>query len=189
MALARAFALEEFVAKGLVVDLAVHDHSEGNPHAHLMTTTRALDGSAFGEKARAENGAFVGGAKLADAEQLRHRWAAFQNPWLRERGIEERVHVHDDERYRAEVHLGPARGMEQRMIRTQRGTLNDAIVSARTRRCSEHPEIVIDRVADRSSLFTRRELYREARKLVDEPEAFARLKARLDVHPSLRLAP
>ena len=185
VALARAFAREEFVSKGLVVDLAVHDHSEGNPHAHLMTTTRALDGHDFGAKARAENGAFARGAKLADDEQLRHRWAAFQNRWLREKGLEERVHVHDGERYRAEVHLGPARGMERRAIRTQRGVLNDAIVSARTRTLLEHPEIVIDRVADRSSLFTRRALYREAHKLVTEPEAFAHLKARIDAHPSL----
>ena len=185
--LARAFAAERFVSRGLVVDLAIHDHSEGNPHAHLLTTTRALDGADFGPKVRDENGAFLGGAKIPDAEQLRHDWAMFQNRWLRQRDIEEHVHVFDRERYRAESHTGPGHAMERRAVRTRRGAQRAAAVDARTRTVLEHPEIVIDRVADRKSLFTRHELYREAHKLVADPEAFAHLRAKLDAHPSLHV--
>lgn len=45
--LARDFARYHFVAKGLVVDLAIHDKGDGNPHAHLYTTTRRLIGGQF----------------------------------------------------------------------------------------------------------------------------------------------
>lgn len=185
--MARAFALEQLVSRGLVVDLAVHDHSAGNPHAHLMTTTRPLDGRDFGAKLRDDNGTFVGGLKVPDAEQLRHRWAEFQNRWMRERGIDEHVHVYRDELYRAEIHLGPASAMERREIRTQRGLSNEAIIDARTRTLLAHPEIVIERVADRKSLFTRHELYREANKLVHDADAFRHLRAKIDAHASLRV--
>ena len=41
--LARRFAMEHFVKKGVAVDLAIHDKGDGNPHAHLLITTRRID--------------------------------------------------------------------------------------------------------------------------------------------------
>lgn len=187
VALARDFAQSEFVSQGLVVDLAIHDHSKGNPHAHLMTTTRILEGGRFTEKARGANGAFYGGQKVPEAEQLRHRWAEFQNAWARERGYELGVMNHDGTGYAAEVHLGPTEGMQNRGVETDLTAVNDEIRDARTRTILENPAIVIDRVSDRKSLFTRNDLYRAANALVSDPESFATLKARLDVHESLRI--
>ena len=182
--LAEAFARSEFVSRGLVVDMAVHAHSDGNPHAHLMTTTRSLDGSKFGKKVREVNGKFYGGAKLADADQLRHRWADFQNTYFKNLGIEMVVTNHNGE-YQAEKHLGAASQMAEKGIDTE---LHDKVLSIRSAReqaVFDNPEIVIDRVADKKAVFTKHDLYRELNKIIKSTDAFAAIKAKLDVHPSL----
>jgi hypothetical protein len=38
----------------MVVDIAVHDKRDGNPHAHMLMTTREIDQDGFGKKARAD---------------------------------------------------------------------------------------------------------------------------------------
>ena len=49
--LVREFALKNFVAKGMVADIAIHDKRTGNPHAHIMLTTRPLTaGGKWGDK-------------------------------------------------------------------------------------------------------------------------------------------
>ena len=108
VAMAREFALVEFVAHGVGVDLNIHLHSKRNPHAHLLTTTRLIDGQGIGLKARALNGRFAAGRKLVDAHQLRHRWAAFQNDWGRRNGVDLLVTNNNGE-WAAEMHRGPHR--------------------------------------------------------------------------------
>ena len=34
---------EQFVSKGMCADVAIHDKGDGNPHAHIMLTTRAFN--------------------------------------------------------------------------------------------------------------------------------------------------
>lgn len=41
--LVRDFAKENFVDKGMCVDFSVHDKGDGNPHAHIMLTTRPIN--------------------------------------------------------------------------------------------------------------------------------------------------
>lgn len=41
--LVRDWAKAELVARGMCCDIAIHDRNDGNPHAHIMTTTRPLD--------------------------------------------------------------------------------------------------------------------------------------------------
>lgn len=36
------FVKNEFVAKGMIADLCIHDSGDGNPHAHVMLTTRSF---------------------------------------------------------------------------------------------------------------------------------------------------
>ena len=177
--LARTFAEQEFVSKGLVVDLAIHYHSDGNPHAHLMRTTRVLEGDRFGAKYREGNGKFYGGKKIAEVEQLRHRWAEFQNAYFRENGIDALV-MNNDGQYRAEVHLGPAHAMEDKGIKTVRQEQRDAAISARDAALLAHPEMVIERVSDRKSVFTRHDLYRELNELCASADVYAQVKTMLD---------
>ncbi len=52
--LARAYA-QTFANEGMIADLSIHDKGDGNPHAHIMLTTRPFnqDGT-WGEKSRKE---------------------------------------------------------------------------------------------------------------------------------------
>ena len=55
MELARKFVQEQFVAKGMIADLAFHspekeDGGIPNPHFHVMTTMRPLNRMAHGDK-------------------------------------------------------------------------------------------------------------------------------------------
>lgn len=87
-ALVRGFVSEQFVARGMVADIAHHaPHREGderNHHAHVMLTTRAITRDGFGQKERAWN----------DKELLqtwREQWEQHLNRSLERAGIEQRL--------------------------------------------------------------------------------------------------
>jgi hypothetical protein len=46
----REYIKENFTAKGVIVDLNVHDTGNGNPHAHLMFPTCHVSSEGFGLK-------------------------------------------------------------------------------------------------------------------------------------------
>ena len=187
--LARDFAKSEFLEKGLVVDLNIHGHSEGNPHAHLMVTTRALDGDRFGLKCRELNGGFYGGRKVPDAEMLKVRWADFQEAYFAKNELDVGV-VRNNGEYPSELHLGPVHGMEKDGKASVKKVENDRRIEAREAAILSDPSIIIERVAIRKSVFSRHDLYREMSNVVRNPEVFAAVKAKLDVHDSLiRLNP
>ena len=39
----REFCQKQFVSKGMIADFAIHDKGDGNPHAHILLTLRAMD--------------------------------------------------------------------------------------------------------------------------------------------------
>ena len=117
MELARKFVQEQFVAKGMIADLAFHspekeDGGIPNPHFHVMTTMRPLnpDGT-WGQKQRREylldedgnrirdkNGDYVFNAvhttdwhEPETLEHWREQWAAAVNTKFEEKGLD--VHI------------------------------------------------------------------------------------------------
>lgn len=117
MELARKFVQEQFVAKGMIADLAFHspekeDGGIPNPHFHVMTTMRPLnpDGT-WGQKQRREylldedgnrirdkNGDYMFNAVHAtdwhEPETLEHwreQWAAAVNTKFEEKGLDVRI--------------------------------------------------------------------------------------------------
>ena len=89
-----------------------------NHHAHLLLTTRRLEGDAFGEKSRE-----LDNQRSGEVAHWRERWADLQNDRLAARGLDARV----DHRSLADqglerdpqVHLGPhASAMERRGLET-----------------------------------------------------------------------
>lgn len=79
IALARDFVKQEFVAKGMIADLCVHNdkmpNGELQPHAHLMLTMRQVTPEGFGQKVREWN------AK-ENLLQWREAWAEVANKHL-----------------------------------------------------------------------------------------------------------
>ena len=43
IAMVRQYAQEYFVQRGMCADISIHDKDDGNPHAHILLTTRPLD--------------------------------------------------------------------------------------------------------------------------------------------------
>ncbi len=39
----KCYCREFFVSKGMIADFAIHDKGDGNPHAHILLTIRAMD--------------------------------------------------------------------------------------------------------------------------------------------------
>ncbi len=88
IALLRGFVRDEFVARGMVADFSLHDHtgSDGQPqpHAHVMLTMRSVDETGFGLKVREWN-----------SDELlvhwRKQWAEQANAQLADAGEEARI--------------------------------------------------------------------------------------------------
>src|SRR5690606_19473107 len=47
IALTHAFVETHFLSRGIAVDIAIHNHGDGNPHAHLYLPTRTLTHDGF----------------------------------------------------------------------------------------------------------------------------------------------
>lgn len=151
--LIREYCQEQFVSKGMCADFSIHDKGDGNPHAHVMLTMRAIgeDGKWLPKSRKVydldENGQRI---KLPSgnwkshkedtvdwndrkhAEIWRHEWEVAANEYLEANNRPERLEMRSYERQGIDriptVHLGPeAAGLERKGIRTNKGDLNREI--------------------------------------------------------------
>lgn len=83
-ALARAFAQEQFVDKGMIADIAYHNLTGTNPHAHILLTLREYGPDGFGKKNRDWN-------DRALCTEWRERWAEHTNAALERAGHAARI--------------------------------------------------------------------------------------------------
>jgi hypothetical protein len=142
---------ENFVAKGMIADVCLHDKGDGNPHAHIMLTTRDITPEGFGKKNRSWNPEFakekhenqaerrsyleLNQGFVKSAEQCvdwRASWSEFANRALKAAGYQERIDHRSYEEQGVDlvptIHEGAqSRQMEKRGIRTDRGGLNREI--------------------------------------------------------------
>lgn len=113
--LLRGFVQRQFVDRGMIADLAVHEgrarDGHGQPHAHVMLTLRELTGNGFGKKDRSWN----------EPELLlgwREAWAREANAALERAGRSERIDHRSLPMQRAEVERQATRawdaGQEER---------------------------------------------------------------------------
>ena len=84
IALMQGYVRVSLSDRGMVADWVIHDKSDGNPHAHIMLTTRDLGSADWGRKRRDWNARDV----LAD---LRSDWAQHANLALERAGFDERI--------------------------------------------------------------------------------------------------
>lgn len=83
--LARRFAQTHFVDKGIPADITIHDHHDGNPHAHILITTRRLEKTGFSKyKARDLNPAFAKGF-IIEKDYWGEQWRDMQNEYFIEK--------------------------------------------------------------------------------------------------------
>ena len=153
------YAKDNFVDKGMVADIAIHDKGDGNPHAHVLLTMRPFeqDGSwaakskmeyildENGERIKLPSGRYktkkinaTDWDERSKAEEWRSAWADMVNQYLEKGGHKSRVDHRSYERQGVgqipTVHLGvAAHDMEKRGIATERGDTNRRIKAANAR--------------------------------------------------------
>ena len=113
--LLRGFVQREFVDRGMIADVAVHEgkarDGHGQPHAHVMLTMRELTGEGFGKKDRSWNAPDL-------LMGWREAWARDANTALERAGRSERIDHRslDVQRSEAEQQVERARGGGQEEI-------------------------------------------------------------------------
>lgn len=153
LSLVREYVKNNFVSVGMCADIAVHDKSDGNPHAHIMLTMRPLEQDGTwgaksrkeyitdknGERIKLKNGNFktrkvdtVDWNEQSKAEIWRSAWAELANKYLERNAIAERIDHRSFEKQGTEqiptIHLGVAASqMERKGIETERGNINREI--------------------------------------------------------------
>jgi ATP-dependent exoDNAse (exonuclease V) alpha subunit len=127
--LVRDFAYDCFVKEGMIADIAIHDKKDGNPHAHIMLTTREISKEGFTVKNR----------NWDKREMLQNKWrpmwAEKVNQHLKEKGIEQRIDHRSYEEQGIEkiptVHKGKSvTRLEKRGVKTRVGDINREIEAA-----------------------------------------------------------
>jgi hypothetical protein len=122
IAVLREYIKDNFVDKGMCADFNIHDKGDGNPHAHIMLTTRHVTPDGFGKKNTGWNDKtlFLG---------WRENWAEVNNRMFERKGLAERVdnRSYEDQGIDREpmVHLGyEAAALERKGIKTEKGNHN-----------------------------------------------------------------
>ena len=78
------YVQEQFIERGMVACIALHDRKTGNPHAHILLTLRDITLDGFGAKRRDWN-------DKALVTQWREAWATACNAALEQAGSTERI--------------------------------------------------------------------------------------------------
>ena len=154
--LIRDYCREFFVSKGMIADFAIHDKGNGNPHAHILLTMRAMDEKGQwlpkcrkvydldenGERIRLPSGRWkchkentVDWNDQKYAEIWRQGWADTANRYLEANHRPERLDLRSYARQGIDkiptVHMGAAAcQMEKKGIQTSIGNLNRDIKAA-----------------------------------------------------------
>lgn len=182
----REAMLMEFVRReiapqkhGVVVEWAIH-REENNPHAHLLISTRALEGAGFGKKARAMNPDFASkGANhfISEAENWDIRWAEFQREYFERFGIAADIR---ERRAMPEEHYTRGQLFNGQVIadRAEIARANAAAEQAKLR----DPDEILLRLTVQKAIFTARDLRQALNKSGLEGEERAALEARIIGH-------
>src|SRR5271166_4445482 len=192
--LARDFAREQFVARGMVADLNVHwgrsSDGEAQPHAHIMLSMRRVvpgqghpEEAGFGLKERGWN-------DKALLRMWRARWAELVNVRLAEADLDIRVD------HRANVargidlepqnKVGPAGA--RRAVRgedAERAEEHRAIARRNGERLLAAPELALQALTQQQSTFTREDLARLVHRHSDGAAQFTSIMAKIEASPEL----
>ncbi|MDR0493539.1 MAG: MobA/MobL family protein [Nitrososphaerota archaeon] len=166
----REYIEENFVSKGMIADFSIHNKGDGNPHAHIMLTTRHVSPDGFGLKNRDWNNKnlFV---------EWRKNWADVNNRKFEEKGLEERISHLSLEAQGIDreptIHLGAhASALEKRGIRTKRGDINREIERRNAERAAqkeaEKAELEQDKTENASNININNEDIATKENAVDE---------------------
>ncbi|KTD83119.1 Ti-type conjugative transfer relaxase TraA [Legionella waltersii] len=151
--LAKRFARMHFVGNGLPADIAIHDHGDGNPHAHILIPTRRLEHNRFSKyKARDLNPVFAKGF-VVEQDYWGEQWRKMQNEFFIENNLDLQV---DANHLISERHSGKHHNPNAHYLLEE----NQLIQQARMELTRDNIDLVIDHLSTQYSVFTRRDVER-----------------------------
>lgn len=181
--LIRDFVKANFVSRGMIADLAIHDEeaSDGgrNPHAHVLLTMRTVSPDGFGKKERSWNAPEL----LRDWRQA---WATLANERLAEFGHERRLdhrsHRARDIDLEPDTYVGPTKGRDfEGVLHAERQESRYAAKQKNIDLIAADPEKLIAMVSREKATFTAADLAYALRRAtaleMDDPEFHAMLKS------------
>lgn len=183
--LARQFAYDHFVKHGLAVDVALHDHGDGNPHAHLYVTTRRVIGNTLDRyKARDLNPSFAnwkgGRGFISEQDYWDKEWRSFQNQFFEK----EKLEIIVDENFLIpQRHQGRVRGVEAHYLKEENQLRREASIEI----ALTDPAAVLNELGRKYTVFTQKNIDQILKKNTETPEQKANALSQLMVHPDLVL--
>ena len=158
IALVEEFVRRSLTDRGMVADIAIHYDSPGNPHVHLMMTTRMLeerDGSVEFSYVKERSW-----GRLDFIKSLRREVADIINEHLEFHGHTDRVsHLSHKERgidITPGIHEGPARYIKDSVLVAK----NRKIQVENAKRIREDPELVFDKLSITKLVFSKEDIAR-----------------------------
>ncbi len=175
--LARQFAQDHFVSKGLVVDLNIH-LEEGNPHAHLLVTTRRLLGKTFTNKARDLNPGFYRGL-VSEKDYWGQTWRQAQNEFFKMHAIDLEV---DPNHLVAMRHRGRKQGDNRADYLDE---VNQSHHEMEREIALHDPESLLNILSEKHAVFSERELACVIHKATDTSAEYELAMRKVKAHADL----
>lgn len=120
----RNFCQQCFITRGMCVDFAIHDKNDGNPHVHILLTTRRVDKNGFTTKDRSWNDKSL----LLEWRKLWADWCNHKLYFVSNDRIDHRSYKDQGIDRIPQVHLGTAVcAIEKKGYRTDKGSRNRKI--------------------------------------------------------------
>ncbi|AIL13943.1 hypothetical protein IM40_11480 (plasmid) [Candidatus Paracaedimonas acanthamoebae] len=166
---------ECYVAHGLVTQYAIHD-KKGNPHLHILATTRPLVDEVFSEKRHV--------IEKPQLKILRSQLAKISNQFAQEKGYDYHLDPRSYEDQGLKVvptkKIGP-HGFHKLQERSYKVQENEEIRHQNIEIFLKHPEELIKIVASQKAVFTQVDLAKEIfKRVAGDEKLYAVLKAKVD---------
>ncbi|HYF98359.1 MAG TPA: Ti-type conjugative transfer relaxase TraA, partial [Coxiellaceae bacterium] len=175
--LLREYLQDQFIAKGMIADYAIHDIDSHNPHVHILLTLRHINENGFGLKVREWNdkGLF---------EIWREQWAEVTNRHLALNGFSQRI----DHRSYAEqgieleptLHRGPRLEHNDKSENLDRAQKAREVQQRNLSRLLADPSIAIDLLSHHESVFNHQDLSKFVHYRTSSVEEFNQLKLAIE---------
>lgn len=161
--LAQRFAQIHFVINGLPADISIHDHDDGNPHAHILIPTRRLEKEGFSKyKARDLNPAFAKGF-IVEQDYWGEQWREFQNNFFKDHQLDICV---DFNHLIPERHHGIIKSTDNHYLLEE----NELIQELRKDLAKNHLEELLNHISSQHSVFTRVDIEKLLFKTLKSPQ-------------------
>ncbi len=127
--LVRNFCQQCFISKGMCADFAIHDKGDGNPHVHILLTTRNISERGFTTKNRSWNDKTL----LLEWRKLWADWYNHKLYFVSKERIDHRSYAAQGISKVPQKHLGAAAcAIEKKGYRTDKGSFNRKVILENT---------------------------------------------------------